>query len=208
MLGIIGKKIGMSQLFLENGEIVPVTIVEAGPCPIIQVKTPEKDGYSAVQLGFEKAKERLLRKPDLGRFKAVGIEPKKHLVEIRDFENTNCQVGQLVTVEMFKVGDSVKVIGKSKGRGFQGVVKRHGFSGGPRTHGQSDRLRAPGSIGASAYPSHVIKGVRMAGRMGGKRRTITNLEVVKIDAANNLLYIKGAIPGAKNAIVTIRRQER
>lgn len=207
MLGIIGKKIGMSQLFLENGEIVPVTVVEAGPCSVVQVKTPEKDGYSAVQLGFEKAKERLLRKPDLGRFKAVGIEPKKHLVEIRDFEDTYCRVGQMVTVEIFKVGDSVKVIGKSKGRGFQGVVKRHGFSGGPRTHGQSDRLRAPGSIGASAYPSHVIKGVRMAGRMGGKRRTVANLEVVKIDAANNLLYIKGAIPGGKNAIVTIRRQE-
>lgn len=207
MVGIVGKKIGMSQIFTETGEVIPVTIVEAGPCPVIQVKTTEKDGYAAVQLAFEKAKERLVKKPQLGHYKKVNLPAYKYLVEIRDCAGDFCEVGKQVTVEAFQVGDTVKVTGTSKGRGFQGVVKRHGFGGGPRTHGQSDRLRAPGSIGASADPSHVIKGVRMAGRMGGKRCTVANLTIVKIDPSHNLLYIKGALPGAKNSIVTIRRQE-
>jgi len=208
MIGIIGKKIGMSQIFKENGEIIPVTVITAGPCKVVQVKTQEKDGYMSIQLGFEEGKERLMNKPDLGRFKKANLSPLKHLIEIRDFDAKYCQVGETVTVSVFNPGDSIKVTGTSKGKGFQGVVRRHNFKGGPKTHGQSDRLRAPGSIGASAYPSHVIKGVRMAGRLGGKRCTVNNLTIVKIDPDNNLLYIKGAVPGSKNGVVTIRRQER
>lgn len=208
MIGIIGKKIGMSQIFKENGEIIPVTVIAAGPCKVVQVKTPEKDGYTSIQLGFEEAKERLMNKPDLGIFKKTNLSPLKHLIEIRDFDAKYCQVGETVTVSVFNPGDSIKVTGTSKGKGFQGVVRRHNFNGGPKTHGQSDRMRAPGSIGASAYPSHVIKGVRMAGRLGGKRCTVNNLTIVKIDPENNLLYIKGAVPGSKNGVVTIRRQER
>ncbi len=208
MIGIIGKKIGMSQIFRENGELVPVTVIAAGPCKVVQVKTPEKDGYASVQLGFTEAKERLMTKPELGVFKKNNITPLKHLVEIRDFDSKFCQVGETVTVVAFNPGDIIKVTGVSKGKGFQGVVRRHNFNGGPKTHGQSDRLRAPGSIGASAYPSHVIKGVRMAGRLGGKRCTVNNLTIVKIDPENNLLYIKGAVPGSKNSLITIRRQER
>ncbi|MDD5766947.1 MAG: 50S ribosomal protein L3 [Candidatus Marinimicrobia bacterium] len=207
MIGIIGKKLGMSQIFKESGEIVPVTVVQAGPCPVIQVKSKKSDGYVAVQLGFEKKVERLMKKPELGRFKAVKVEPLRYVAEIRDFGPTTAKAGESITVEIFKEGDIVKVTGTSKGKGFQGTVKRHNFNGGPKTHGQSDRLRAPGAIGASAYPSHVIKGVKMAGRMGGTQSTIRNLKIAKIDAANNLLYIKGAIPGATGGIVTIRRQE-
>jgi len=208
MIGIIGKKIGMSQIFKENGELVPVTVITAGPCKVVQVKTHEKDGYASIQLGFLEAHERLMTKPKLGVFKKVNLPPMKYLVEIRDFDPKYCQIGETVTVSLFNPGDSIKVTGISKGKGFQGVVRRHNFGGGPKTHGQSDRLRAPGSIGASAYPSHVIKGVRMAGRLGGKRCTLNNLTIVKIDPENNLLYIKGAVPGSKNSILTIRRQER
>lgn len=205
MTGIIGKKIGMSQIFKENGELVPVTVIAAGPCKVVQVKTEEKNGYTSIQLGFIEAKEQLMTKPELGVFKKANLTPLKHLVEIRDFDPKYCQVGETVTVAAFNPGDTIKVTGVSKGKGFQGVVRRHNFSGGPKTHGQSDRLRAPGSIGASAYPSHVIKGVRMAGRLGGKRCTVNNLTVVKIDPDNNLLYVKGAVPGSKNSILTIRR---
>ncbi|PIS27199.1 MAG: 50S ribosomal protein L3 [Candidatus Marinimicrobia bacterium CG08_land_8_20_14_0_20_45_22] len=208
MIGIIGKKLGMSQIFRESGEVVPVTVVQAGPCPVIQVKSKKTDGYVAVQLGFEKKVERLMKKPELGRFKAVKVEPLRYVAEIRDFDPATAKTGENITVEIFKEGDIVKVTGTSKGKGFQGTVKRHNFRGGPKTHGQSDRLRAPGAIGASAYPSRVIKGVKMAGRMGGAQSTIRNLKIAKIDAANNLLYIKGAIPGANGGIVTIRRQER
>ncbi|HCK98803.1 MAG TPA: 50S ribosomal protein L3 [Candidatus Marinimicrobia bacterium] len=208
MLGIIGKKIGMSQVFEKNGDLFPVTIVEAGPCPVVQVKTPDKDGYSAVQLGFEKKSEKHTKKPEFGHFKVAKTEPYRHLSEIRDFEPDHSKIGELITADMFKVGDKVKVSGVSKGKGFQGVVKRYNFRGGPKTHGQSDRFRAPGSIGASAYPSRVIKGMRMPGRMGNDNKTILGLTIVKIDPENNLLYIKGAVPGGKNGIVTIRRQER
>jgi len=208
MLGIIGKKLGMSQVFEQNGNLIPVTIVEAGPCQVVQVKTPGKDGYSAVQLGFEKQPEKRANKPELGHFKAANTEPYRHLSEIRDFESDHLKVGELITVNLFKVGDKVKVSGITKGKGFQGVVKRYNFKGGPKTHGQSDRHRAPGSIGASAYPSHVIKGMKMPGRMGGDNKTVRGLSIIKIDPDNNLLYIKGAVPGAKNGIVTIRRQER
>lgn len=208
MLGIIGKKLGMSQVFRKNGDLIPVTIVEAGPCQVVQVKTPEKDGYLAVQLGFEKKPEKRASKPEIGHFKAANTEPYRHLSEIRDFESDNLKVGESITVNLFKVGDEVKVSGITIGKGFQGVVKRYNFKGGPKTHGQSDRHRAPGSIGASAYPSHVIKGMKMPGRMGGNNKTVRGLSIIKIDPDNNLLYIKGAVPGAKNGIVTIRRQER
>ena len=180
-------------------------MIAAGDCKVVQVKTNEKDGYASVQLGFMEAKERLMAKPNLGVFKKNNITPLKYLVEIRDYDPKFCQVGETVTVALFNPGDKVKITGISKGKGFQGVVKRHNFGGGPKTHGQSDRLRAPGSIGASAYPSHVIKGMRMAGRLGGKRCTVNNLTIVKIDPESNLLYIKGAVPGSKNSILTIRR---
>jgi len=205
MLGIIGKKIGMSQIFNANGEIVPVTVIEAGPCPVIQVKTVENDGYAAIQVGFLPKPERLVNKPLMGHCKKAGQPPYRHLQEFRDVESAYCQAGSIIRAEVFKAGDKVFVTGISKGKGFQGVVRRHHFSGGPRTHGQSDRHRAPGSIGASAYPSRVIKGVRMAGQMGSERVTVRHLEIARVDPENNLIYIKGAVPGSKNSIVTIRR---
>ncbi|MCD6206229.1 MAG: 50S ribosomal protein L3 [Candidatus Marinimicrobia bacterium] len=208
MLGIIGKKIGMSQVFEEDGKLLPVTVIEAGPCQIIQIKTPEKDGYAAVQLGFGKKPEKRVNKPMLGHFKAANVEPYRIVSEIRDFETADRKPGDTVTVDIFKVGETVKVTGTSKGKGFQGVVKRHNFGGGPKTHGQSDRFRSPGSIGASAYPSRVIKGLKMAGRMGNDQVTVRGLKIVKIDADNHLLYVKGAVPGTRNSIVTIRRQEQ
>lgn len=207
MVGILGKKLGMTQIFSEDGLAIPVTIVEAGPCKVVQVKTLENDGYSAVQLGFEKKPERLVNKPMMGHFRKHKVEPFRFLREFRDFPEEYCEVGKEVTVEVFEEGNIVKVTGISKGKGFQGVVKRHGFGGGPRTHGQSDRLRAPGSIGASAFPSRVIKGLRMAGRMGGKQVTVKGLTIVKIGKENNLLFIKGAVPGARNSLLIIRRQE-
>jgi len=207
MVGILGKKLGMTQIFSEDGLAIPVTIVEAGPCKVVQVKTLENDGYSAVQLGFEKKPERLVNKPMMGHFRKHKVEPFRFLREFRDFPEEYCEVGKEVTVEVFEEGSIVKVTGISKGKGFQGVVKRHGFGGGPRTHGQSDRLRAPGSIGASAFPSRVIKGLRMAGRMGGEQVTVKGLTIVKIDKENNLLFIKGAVPGARNSLLIIRRQE-
>lgn len=206
MIGIIGKKIGMSRLFAENGDAIPVTVVEAGPCPVVQLKTEEKDGYRAVQLGFSQKKEQRANQPQLGHFKKAKTAPQHYLTEIRDFDSEQAKLGENITVQLFNVGDTVKVSGVTKGKGFQGVVKRYNFAGGPKTHGQSDRFRAPGSIGASAYPSRVIKGMKMPGRMGGVPRTVTGLKIVKIDPESNLLFIKGAIPGANNGIVTIRRQ--
>ncbi|MBO8131441.1 MAG: 50S ribosomal protein L3 [Candidatus Marinimicrobia bacterium] len=207
MLGILGKKIGMTQIFTEDGQAVPVTVIEAGPCKVVQVKTKENDGYDAVQLGFEHKKERLVNKPLLGHFKKAGVVPFRYLREFRDFDNEYCEPGKEVTVDVFTEGDIIKVTGTTKGKGFQGVVRRHGFGGGPRTHGQSDRTRAPGSIGASSFPSRVIKGLRMAGRMGGKKVTVKGLTILKIDKENNLLFVKGSIPGPRNGLVIIRRQE-
>jgi len=206
-LGILGKKIGMTQIFTEDGQAVPVTVIEAGPCKVVQVKTKENDGYDAVQLGFEHKKERLVNKPLLGHFKKAGVVPFRYLREFRDFDNEYCEPGKEVTVDVFTEGDIIKVTGTTKGKGFQGVVRRHGFGGGPRTHGQSDRTRAPGSIGASSFPSRVIKGLRMAGRMGGKKVTVKGLTILKIDKENNLLFVKGSIPGPRNGLVIIRRQE-
>lgn len=203
MIGILGKKIGMTTVFEEDGNAVPCTIIEAGPCFVTQIMTKDKDGYEAVQFAFEEAKEKNMNKPSLGKFKKSKIKPMKHLKEIADYPAAELKVGDEIKVNIFKAGDVVKVTGTSKGKGFQGVVKRHGFAGGVRTHGQSDRERAPGSIGGSSYPSRVFKGQRMAGRMGGDKVTVRNLKVVKIIDDSNLILIKGAVPGSKTGLVEI-----
>lgn len=206
MSGLLGKKIGMTRIFDESGNVVPVTVIQAGPCYVTQIKTVEKDGYEAVQLGFDEKREKNVTKPLLGHLKKANVPPVRRLKEFPKTEGWEVELGSVVKVDMFQPGDVVKVSGKSKGAGFTGVVKRHGFGGGKKTHGQSDRLRAPGSIGQSSYPSKVFKGIRMAGRMGGKRITVRGLQVVKVDTDNNLLFVKGAIPGARNSYVEIYKQ--
>jgi large subunit ribosomal protein L3 len=191
----------MSRIFDERGEVVPVTIVEAGPCYVTQVKTSDKDGYNAIQLGFGEAKR--LTKPERGHLK--DMPPLRHLRELRTDDVEQYQVGQVLNVGLFEVGELVDVIGESKGRGFAGVMKRHGFSGGPASHGQSDRRRAPGSIGSCGTPGWVRKGMRMAGRMGNARVTVQNLRVVSIDAERNLLAILGGVPGAPRGLLFIRK---
>jgi large subunit ribosomal protein L3 len=203
MLGILGRKIGMTTMFEESGNAVPCTVIEAGPCVITQIKTKEKDGYSAVQFGFDTKKEKATAKAQRSIYKKLNIAPARYIKEIKDFPVNDLKVGDVVKVDIFKVGEKVKVTGTSKGKGFQGGVKRHNFSGGVRTHGQSDRERAPGSIGASSYPSRVFKGQRMAGRMGTDQVTLRNLKVVKILPDSNLILIKGAIPGANTGFVEI-----
>jgi large subunit ribosomal protein L3 len=205
MSGIIGKKIGMTSFFDANGKYVPCTVIEAGPCVVTQVKTNEKDGYTALQLAFDEKKEKHTSSAMKGHFELSKTTPKRKIVEFRSFEETK-NLGDIVTVELFAEGEYVDVVGTSKGKGFQGVVKRHGFGGvGGSTHGQHDRSRAPGSLGASSDPSRVFKGMRMAGRMGGDRKKIQNLVVVKIMPEKNLLLIKGSIPGAKGSYVTIQK---
>jgi large subunit ribosomal protein L3 len=201
--GLIGKKLGMTQLFdAESGVVTPVTVIEAGPCPVVQVRTQETDGYEAVQIAFDAVAERKLSKPELGHLKKGGVDGAfRHLVEFRGA--TEALPGETLTVEQFQPGEQVKVAGIGIGKGFQGTIKRHNFKRGPKSHG-SHNVRAPGSIGASATPSRVFKGVRMAGRMGGKRVTQVGLKIHAIDAENNLLLVKGAIPGPKNGIVEIR----
>ncbi|HTY36895.1 MAG TPA: 50S ribosomal protein L3 [Bacteroidota bacterium] len=207
MSGILGKKIGMTSIFDDNGQMIPCTIIEAGPCYVTQVRTKDKDGYEAVQLGFDEIKERLVNKPLKGHFKKSGVKPLRLISEFRNVNGTQFQVGQEVRVDAFVQGDIVDVSGRSKGRGFQGVVKRHHFGGvGMTTHGQSDRVRAPGSIGASSYPSRVMKGRRMAGRMGGDRVTVKNLQVLKVIAESNILIVKGSVPGAINSYLEIVKQ--
>ena len=198
--GMIGKKIGMTQLFRDNGETV-VTVIEAGPCFVTQIKTEEKDGYNAVQLGFGEAKR--LNSPQKGHLKGVGLF--KYLGEFRVEDVSSFKLGQKVDVDIFKPGDLVDVIGTSKGKGFAGVVKRHHFAGGPKTHGQSDRHRAPGSVGATTFPGRVLKGTRMAGHMGDDRVTVRNLEIVDVDSARNVLLVKGAVPGGRNGLLLIRK---
>ena len=203
---ILGKKLGMTSIYLDDGRAIPVTVVEAGPCPVILVRTKERDGYKAVQIGFGDQPERLVNQPMMGNFKKAGVAPKKVLKEFRDMEN-ELNVGDVLTVEQFSVGDRIKVSGTGKGKGFQGVVRRHHFGGvGMTSHGQSDRQRHPGSIGSSSYPSRVFKGLRMAGRMGGKRISIRNLEVIEVIADKNLLLIKGNVPGAPNSMLEIIKQ--
>jgi large subunit ribosomal protein L3 len=204
MKGIVGKKIGMTQLFdAESGSVTPVTVIQAGPCPVVAVRTPEADGYEAVQLAWDLVADRKISKPERGHLAKSGIDGAyRHLVEFRGAVGAAVQ-GENVTVEIFQPGDKVKVSGTSIGKGFQGTIKRHRFHRGPVSHG-SHNIRKPGSIGASATPSRVFKGMKMAGRMGGKRVTQTGLTVHSIDAENNLLLIKGAVPGPKSGILEIR----
>jgi large subunit ribosomal protein L3 len=198
--GTIGRKLGMVQLFRDDGEVV-VTAIEAGPCVVTQVKTEAKDGYNAVQLGFGEAK--LLNSPQKGHLKEIGQF--RHLREFSVDDVNSVQVGQKIDVDMFKPGDLLDVTGKSKGKGFAGVVKRYHFAGGPKTHGQSDRHRAPGSIGATTSPGRVFKGTRMAGRMGDRRVTTRNLKVLEVDLARHLLLVKGAVPGARKGLLLIKK---
>ncbi len=199
--GILGRKLGMGRVFGEDGKALPVTAIEAGPCVVTQVKTKNKEGYSAVQLGFGQAKH--LNKPLKGHLKKLGTF--RHLRELRVGNVSGVKPGSVVNVGIFQPGEIVEVTGISKGKGFAGVVKRHGFAGGPKSHGQSDRHRAPGSIGAGTDPGRVIKGVRMAGHMGNRRVTVKNLEVIKVDVESNLLLVKGAVPGARNGLLLIRK---
>ena len=200
--GIIGKKVGMTQVFAEDGALVPVTVIQAGPCLVVQKKTADKDGYDAVQIGLvEKISNRRVTSAMRGHFEKAGVQPVRTLAEVPYSGDAN--VGDKVQVDMFKPGDAIDVVGQSKGKGFQGVVKRHHFRGGRATHGSMFH-RAPGSIGASAFPSRVMKGMRMGGRMGGDQVTVKNLRVAKVDAENNLLYIKGAVPGGKNGLVYVQ----
>ena len=205
MSGLIGRKIGMTSLFDENGKNIPCTVIEAGPCVVTQVRTEEVDGYNALQLGFDDKKAKSSNKALDGHFKKAGTTAKKKVIEFQDFDEEH-KLGDELTVELFAEGEFVDVSATSKGKGFQGVVKRHGFGGvGQATHGQHNRLRAPGSIGAASYPARVFKGMRMAGRMGGKKVTVQNLRVLKVVAEKNLLVVKGAIPGHKNAYVIIQK---
>jgi len=204
MAGIIGKKIGMTSIFSADGKNVPCTLIEAGPCVVTQVKTLEKDGYEAVQVGVGERKDKHSTKAMMGHFKKAGTTPKRKLVEFPIYNDA--KLGDEITVEAFEEGDFVDVAGTSKGKGFQGVVKRHGFAGvGDATHGQHNRMRAPGSVGAASYPARVFKGMKMAGQTGNKRVTAINLEVVKIRAERNIIVIKGSIPGAKESIVVLEK---
>lgn len=206
--GLIGKKVGMTQIFDEAGAAIPVTLIEAGPCYVTQIRTPDRDGYSAVQLGFQELKPKRLTGGQLGHLKRNNAPPLRFLREFR-VKNPDIQEGQVLTVgEAFAVGERVDVIGTSKGKGFQGVVKRHHFAGGPKTHGQSDRLRAPGSRGATTTPGRVFKGSRGAGHMGFERVTVQNLRVVLVDPERNLLGVRGAIPGPRGGMVMIREARK
>ena len=205
MSGIIGKKIGMTSLYNADGTAVPCTLIEAGPCVVTQVKTVEKEGYSAIQLGYGEKKEKHTSRPLLGHFKKAGTTPKKKLVEFKSFEQS-LELGAVITTELFVEGDFVDAIGTSKGKGFQGVVKRHGFGGvGGQTHGQHNRGRHPGSIGTCSFPSRVFKGLRMAGRTGGNRVKVQNLQVLKVYAEKNLIVVSGSVPGAKNSYVILEK---
>ncbi len=205
MSGLIGKKIGMTSIFDENGKNMPCTVIQAGPCVVTQVRTEEKDGYEAVQLGFDDKTEKSATKAELGHAKKAGTTVKRKVAEFQGFEE-EYKLGDTITVEHFEEGEFVDVTGTSKGKGFQGVVKRHGFGGvGQATHGQHNRLRAPGSIGAASYPARVFKGMRMAGRMGTDTVKVQNLRVLKVVADQNLIVVKGCVPGHKNAYVKIEK---
>ena len=205
MPGFLGKKIGMTSVFSADGKNVPCTVIEVGPCVVPQIKSVEKDGYAAVQVGYQDAKEKNVSAPLLGHFKKAGVTPKRHLAEFSGFDK-ELNLGDTLTVDLLADAEYVDVIGTSKGKGFQGVVKRHGFGGvGQSTHGQDDRLRKPGSIGACSYPAKVFKGLRMAGRMGGDRVTTQNLRVLKVIPEHNLLLIKGSVAGCKGSIVIIEK---
>ena len=205
MPGLLGKKIGMTSVFSADGKNVPCTVIEVGPCVVTQVNTIENDGYEALQLGFEDKKDKHTTQPEAGHFKKAGVTPKRHLAEFKGFEG-EYKLGDTLTVDLFEGVEFVDVIGTSKGKGFQGVVKRHGFGGvGQTTHGQHNRLRAPGAIGACSYPAKVFKGMRMAGQTGNERVTVQNLKVIKVIPEHNVLMIKGSIPGSKGSIVLIEK---
>jgi large subunit ribosomal protein L3 len=205
MQGLIGKKVGMTSIFDESGKNIPVTVIEAGPCVVTQVKTVEKDGYFALQLGFDDKKEKRSNKAEIGHFKKAESAPKRKVVEFTGFTSDQYKLGDVITVDLFNGDALLDVRGWSKGKGFQGVIKRHGFGGvGGTTHGQHDRLRAPGSMGASSWPSRVMPGMRMAGRTGG-RKTMTELKVVKILPENNLILVKGSVPGPKGGYIIITK---
>jgi large subunit ribosomal protein L3 len=204
MPGILGKKIGMTSIFNAEGDLVPVTVIQAGPCKVVSIREAKKDGYTSVALGFEDKKEKHVTKPVLGQFKKNNLSPYRNVREFKGFDPDSLKIGDDVKADLFKEGETIKVRGKSKGKGFQGVMKRHNFGGvGGTTHGQSDRLRAPGSIGASSWPSRVFKGQRMAGRKGFENVTVRNLKIIKVILEDNLILVKGAVPGAINSIVEL-----
>ncbi len=209
MPGLLGKKLGMTSIFTEQGKYVPCTVIEVGPCRVLEIRTADRDGYAALQLGFEERRAKGVTRPLMGQFRKAGIAdaPVRHVREFRNFDTAQFKQGDVLTAELFAAGEKVTVRGVSKGQGFQGVMKRHGFGGvGGTTHGQSDRLRAPGSIGSSSYPSRVFRGMRMAGRHGNKRVAVKNLEVVKVLPEANVILVKGAVPGAKQGLVEIHKQ--
>lgn len=203
MRGLIGQKLGMTQFWREDGQVVPVTVIQGGPCVITQIKTEERDGYTSVQLGFKDKKESRATKPELGHFKKANTSPKYFVHEFREMNVGDKKEGDSVDVDLFEVGDLVSVSGTSKGRGFSGVMKRHNFSGGRASHGKSDQLRGGGAIGASSDPSRVWPGKRMPGQHGGKRATVRNLEVVAVDVENHIVMVKGAVPGPNNGFVEL-----
>ncbi|KAA3646976.1 MAG: 50S ribosomal protein L3 [Chloroflexi bacterium] len=205
--GLLGKKIGMTQIFDEDGVVVPITLIEAGPCYVTQVRNPEKDGYSAIQVGFSETKPKHLTGGQLGHLKRTDAPPLRYLREFR-VKDTELKAGDKLTVEAFEIGDAVDVVGTSKGKGFAGAVKRHGFSGGPKTHGQSDRQRAVGSIGATSTPGRVFKGMRGPGRMGNERVSVQNLKVALVDTERNLIGIRGGVPGSKGGLVIIKEARK
>jgi len=205
--GILGKKLGMTQIYADDGTAVPVTVVQAGPCLVVQRKSAETDGYEAVQIGLVESKTPKVNRPMGGHFEKAGVAPVKYLVEVHADDGEEASPGDEIKASLFAEDDFVDVTGTSKGKGFQGVIKRHGFGGGRATHGSMFH-RAPGSIGQSAYPSRVFPGVRLPGRMGGERVTVKNLRVVKVDEENDLLYLRGAVPGATGGYLTIRRAKR
>ncbi len=205
MPGLLGKKIGMTSVFSADGRNVPCTVIEVGPCVVTQVKTADTDGYDALQLGFTEKKEKHTTRPEQGHFKKAGVAPQRYLAEFKGFDGEH-KLGDTINVDLFSESDFVDIVGISKGKGFQGVVKRHGFGGvGQSTHGQHNRLRAPGSIGACSYPAKVFKGMRMAGQTGNKRVTVQNLQVIKVMPEQNILVIKGSVPGSKGSIVLIEK---
>ncbi len=208
MKGILGKKVGMTQIINEQGDVVPVTVIEAGPCYVVQLRTPEKDGYRAVQLGFEEVRAGRLTRGQRGHLERAGVPTLRYLRELRMREDETYEVGQKILVDIFQPGERVDVVGTSKGRGFAGLVKRHHFKGGPKTHGQSDRQRRAGSIGATSTPGRVWKGLRMAGHMGNERVTTQNLEVVMVDPERNLLAVKGSVPGATGGLVVVKQARK
>jgi large subunit ribosomal protein L3 len=206
--GIVGRKLGMTQIYDEAARAIPVTAIEAGPCKIAQVRTPERDGYSAVQLAFGEVKEKKLNKPQLGHLAKSGTGPHRHLVELRLADVSPFEVGQELRADVFEAGERADVVGTSKGKGFAGVMKRHNFHGGPGSHGTERKHRTPGSIGAGTTPHHVFKGQKMAGRMGHERVTVLNLEIVRVDPERNLILVKGAVPGPVGGLVVVRSAVR